>query len=241
MRFCWFLTFADASAKTRLSAADKAGIAGLVAATPDLVAADIHTPASASDIYTADGPSPALVLQLYFEELTHLESALSTDGHLLEIARPDAFPSLAGSKATHQAMYARHFEVAEPAAKDKTRCSFLVSYPGEADDLNAWLNHYLASHPPIMRRFPGIGQIEILSRIDWIDAVPIGRAAAMQRNRVVFDSPQALTAALQSPVRHELRADYHSFPPFSGGSLHFPMRTETIVPAGAGESRIRST
>jgi len=231
MRFCWFLTFEDASGTTRLSATDKVDIAGLVAATPDLVAADIHTPASASDIYTADGPSPPLALQLYFEDLTHLESALATDGHLREIARPGAFPSLAGVKATHQAMYARHFDVAEPAAKDKPRCSFLVSYPGEADDLNAWLNHYVASHPPIMRRFPGIRQIELLSRVDWIDALPIERATAMQRNRVVFDTPQALTAALQSPVRHELRADYHRFPPFSGGSLHFPMWTETIVPA----------
>jgi hypothetical protein len=231
MRFCWFLTFQDESQKITLSAADKANIAGLIAATPGLVAADIHTPASASDIYTADGLSPPLVLQLYFEELTDLESALATDGHLLEVARPGNFPSLAGSKATHQAMYARHFEVAEPAAKDKPRCSFLVSYPGEADDLNTWLNHYVASHPPIMRRFPGIRQIELLSRVDWIDALPIERATAMQRNRVVFDTAQALTAALQSPVRHELRADYHRFPPFSGGSLHFPMWTETIVPA----------
>jgi hypothetical protein len=231
MRFCWFLAFEDASDKTRLSAPDKAGIAALIAATPGLVAADLHTPASASDIYTADGPSPPLVLQLYFEELTGLEGALAAHGHLRDLARPGVFASLAGAKATHQAMYARHFEVAEPAAKDKPRCSFLVSYPGEADDLNAWLNHYVASHPPVMRRFPGVRQIEILSRIDWIDAVPIERAAAMQRNRVVFDTPQALTAALQSPVRHELHAHYHRFPPFSGGSLHFPMWTETIAPA----------
>jgi hypothetical protein len=229
MRFCWFLTFEDASRKTIVGAADKAAIAALVGATPCLVSADIHSPASACDIYTADGPSPPLALQLYFDELTHLEAALAANGHLQGLARPGGFPSLVGARATHQAMCARHFEVAEPAPIERTRCSFLVSYPGEAEDLNVWLGHYLASHPPIMRRFPGIRQIEILSRVDWIDALPFERASAMQRNRVVFDSPEALTAALQSPVRHELRAEYHRFPPFEGGSLHFPMLTETIT------------
>jgi hypothetical protein len=233
MRFCWFLTFEDASHETRLAAADKAGIIALIGATPGLVSADIHTPASASDIYTADGPSPPLVLQLYFEELFHLEAALADDGHLQALAHPGAFASLAGTKVTHQAMYARHFEVTEPTPKDRPRCSFLVSYPGHAEDFNAWLNHYIAGHPPIMRRFAGIRQIEILSRVDWIDALPLERANAMQRNRVVFDSPEALTAALQSPVRHELRAEFHRFPPFHGGSLHFPMWTEPIVPVAS--------
>jgi hypothetical protein len=45
----------------------------------------------------------------------------------------------------------------------------------------------------------------------------------MQRNKVVFDSPDALNAALASPVRHEMRADFKNFPPFSGANLHFPM------------------
>jgi uncharacterized protein (TIGR02118 family) len=233
MRFCWFLAFEDASQETSIGATDKADIMALIAATPSLVSADIHSPASASDIYTADGPSPPLALQLYFDELTHIEAALAGNGHLQALARSGAFPSLARAKPTHQAMYARHFQVAEPAPKGRIRCSFLVSYPGEAEDPNAWLNHYIASHPPIMRRFLGIRQIEILSRVDWIDALPFERANAMQRNRVVFDSPEALTAALQSPVRHELRADYYRFPPFEGGSLHFPMLTETITPAAS--------
>jgi hypothetical protein len=121
MRFCWFLTFEDASHETRLAAADKAGIIALIGTTPGLVSADIHTPASAFDIYTADGPSPPLVLQLYFEELTHLEAALAGNGHLQALSHPGAFASLAGTKVTHQAMYARHFEVTEPAPKGRQR------------------------------------------------------------------------------------------------------------------------
>jgi hypothetical protein len=230
MRFCYFVTFEDMGSGASIDAADKAAMRALIAATPGLSHADLHTPTVTADIYTADGPSPPLALQLYFNDLVELEAAAATDGHLQGLARPGAFPSLAGAEASQQAMYARHFPVDAEAATEP-RCSFLVHYPGPAADLNAWLTHYIASHPPIMRRFPGIRQIEILSRVDWIDAMPFRRAQHMQRNRVVFDSNDALTAALQSPVRHELRADFHKFPPFEGGSFHFPMISEAIPPA----------
>jgi uncharacterized protein (TIGR02118 family) len=98
----------------------------------------------------------------------------------------------------------------------------MVSYEGPAEDLNAWLGHYIDSHPPIMARFPGIREIEIYTRMDYCAALPVARSNAMQRNKVVFDSPDALNAALASPVRHEMRADFKHFPPFSGASPHFP-------------------
>jgi hypothetical protein len=43
----------------------------------------------------------------------------------------------------------------------------------------------------------------------------------------------ALTAALNSPVRHEMRADFKQFPPFSGANTHFPMLTRTASPRRA--------
>jgi hypothetical protein len=52
----------------------------------------------------------------------------------------------------------------------------------------------------------------------------------MQRNKVVFDSPEALTAALNSPVRHEMRAAFARFPPFTGPISHFPMATMSVKP-----------
>ena len=36
----------------------------------------------------------------------------------------------------------------------------------------------------------------------------------MQRNKVAFDSADALTQALNSPVRHDMRADFKTFPRF---------------------------
>jgi hypothetical protein len=224
MRFCWFASFEGGEP---LREEEAAAIGAFVAATPRLALAEMHLPAAASDIYTDDGPSPELALQLYFDEIADLEAALAEGGHLQALARPSAFASLAGRQATHQAFCVRRFDV-EGGAAPEPRCSFLVHYPGPAADLNAWLSHYIASHPPIMRRFPGIRQIEILTGLDWIDAMPFPRAGHMQRNRVVFDSPEALTAALRSPTRHEMRADYHRFPPFEGGSRHFPVWTRTV-------------
>jgi hypothetical protein len=41
-----------------------------------------------------------------------------------------------------------------------------------------------------------------------------------------------LNEALNSPVRDEMRRDYHNFPPFSGKTSHYPMSTLTVAGAG---------
>ena len=107
-------------------------------------------------------------------------------------------------------------------------CTYLVAYEGQAEDLNAWHSHYIGDHPPIMARFPGIRQVEIYTRIDWCGSLPWPRVEHMQRNKVVFDSPAALTAALNSPVRHEMRAAFARFPAFTGPVTHFPMATMIV-------------
>ena len=81
-----------------------------------------------------------------------------------------------------------------------------------------------------MARFPGIRQVEIYTCIDWCGGLPVPRVSHMQRNKVVFDNPAALTAALNSPVRHAMRAAFSNFPPFSGPITHFPMATTMVLP-----------
>ena len=95
-------------------------------------------------------------------------------------------------------------------------CTYLVAYEGEAEDLNAWHRHYFGNHTRHMARFPGIRDLEVYTRLDWVSALPCPRVNFMQRNKVVFDSADALTAALNSPIRHELRACFKTFPPFTG-------------------------
>ncbi len=58
--------------------------------------------------------------------------------------------------------------------------------------------------------------------------MPGQRLRSLQRNKVAFDSPEALNAALDSPERRAMRADYAQLPPFSGRVLHFPMQTRRI-------------
>ncbi|MCW3476662.1 EthD domain-containing protein [Limobrevibacterium gyesilva] len=228
MTFCWFATFRGAA---EAGAAEIDALAGFLARTPGLAQALIHTPATTSDPYLNDGPSPALALQLYFPEIAALEAALAAGGHLQALAGAACPPSLAGAEVTQQAMLARAFPVPDPAFRTPAGalpCTYLVAYEGAAEDLNVWLAHYIDHHPPIMARFPGIRQIEIYTRIDWCGFVPFARVEHMQRNKVVFDSPEALTAALNSPVRHEMRADFKRFPAFSGGNTHFPMLTRAV-------------
>lgn len=231
MTVCWFALFRVP--ERTVSPEDLSWLAGVLTATPRLGRALIYTPARAPDPYLNDGSPPALGLQLYFRNIGDLEAALAPDGHLQALAGPGALPSLAGAEVTQQAMLVRRFPVPDPMIRTVTNgrfCTYLVSYEGQAEDLNAWLSYYITHHPPIMARFPGIRAIEIDTCIDWCGFLPWPRVAAMQRNKVVFDSAEALTAALNSPVRHEMRADFAHFPTFTGPVTHFPMATMMVKP-----------
>ena len=48
-------------------------------------------------------------------------------------------------------------------------------------------------------------------------------------NEVVFDDIAAFNAAMQSPVRQELRQHFREFPPYSGLNTHFPMSRTRVV------------
>jgi hypothetical protein len=230
MLTCLFLTF---RLKAAPAAAESAKLEELLRSTPGLTKALIHSPASTSDPYVKDGPSPSLVLQLYFGELADLEAALSRAGHLRTLNSGSEFPALAEAAVAQQAMLVRSFMIPEPTFKTpsgKPHCTYLVSYEGEAEDLNAWHAHYLEHHTGQMARFPGIRELEVYSRLDWVSLQPWTRLNFMQRNKVVFDSTEALHHALNSPVRHEMRADFNTFPKFSGPNNHYAMATHVVKP-----------
>ncbi|MGA3400115.1 MAG: EthD family reductase [Acetobacteraceae bacterium] len=211
----------------------------LLAATPGLARGLIYTPAQTHDPYLDDGRPPALAVQLYFPDIAALEAALAHGGHLQALAAPDALPSLRGAAVTQQAMLARAFAVPDArsgTASGEPGCTYLVTYEGAAADQNAWVAHYIEHHTAIMARFPGIREVEVATRIDWCGFLPWPRVDAMLRNKVVFDDAAALTAALNSPVRHDMRADFQRFPAFTGTVTHFPMATENLA-HGVGLSR----
>lgn len=171
----------------------------------------VHAAAQARDPYLHDGAPPALVVQAYFAELPPLEAAVP----ILENAL--------GPGATCEAMLVRPFQVPQPGVG---RCTYLVAYAGLAEDPDTWHAHYLAHHPPIMAELPGIRELEIYTPLQWVSAVSgWRRVRSLQRNKVAFDSAEALEAALNSPVRARMRADFATFPKYSGTVSHYPMLT----------------
>lgn len=172
----------------------------------------------------ATGPG---VLQWYFDDVGQLEAALEADGPIQALM--DRTPQAASghSPFAQQVMAVRHF--ATPDARDcragGERCTYLVSYEGEADDLNAWLTHYMRHHPPLMAQLPAIRELEIYTRLDYRTGLTIPRSTAMQRNKVVFDDLTALEDALGSPARARMKQDFDAFPPYRGASPHYPVRS----------------
>jgi uncharacterized protein (TIGR02118 family) len=230
MDIAFFLSFRHPMRPDRvLSEAEWTRLSALAATLPGLRRALAFTPAATTDPYLDDGAPPVLALQFYFPEIAALEAALAEGGALHEILSPAAFPSLAGAEATQQAMLARSFPIANAQTPTSPCCTYLVSYEGEAEDAPAWLGHYVANHPPLMVRLPGLRELELYTRLDWCGALSARRVAYLQRNKVVFDDEAALRAALNSPVRHEMRADFHKFPPYAGPVTHSPMITRALA------------
>ena len=64
---------------------------------------------------------------------------------------------------------------------------------------------------------PGIRELEIYTPMNG-GPPQLRRVRHLQRNKVTFDSRAALEAALASPVRLEMRADFARFPAYSGAS-----------------------
>jgi len=232
MTFALFLAFYARDPGARTAAADLAHAAEIVRSIPKLRRGLLMTPEEARDPYVEYPPPPQLAFQLYFDEIAALETAAGRGGTLQALARPGALPSVDKSVAAQQAMVVRAYPVPDPVFRTPEGalpCSDVIHYPGKAEDLNAWLGFYLESHVPLMQRLPGIRELELYTRLDWVSALPFPRVEHMQRNKVVFDSAAALAAALKSPIRAEMRADFLRFPPFTDGNRHNPMATRTIV------------
>lgn len=235
-KFAWFAYFQDAAdPDLRLTDAEHARVLEIVAATPGLAKGLVFTPWDVSGLYFDDGPSPQLALELYFDDIGEMEGALARDGHLQALAAPDALPSLGNAAVEQQAMVARAFPVPDPEFRTPAgapHCSYLVHYPGAAENLNEWMAYYVANHTREMANFPGIRQIEVCSRVDWCGFLPWPRVDYMQRNKVVFDDAEALKAATNGPVIQAMRADFHKFPPFTGNNIHHAMATHSVGPGG---------
>lgn len=221
MEVCFFLIAESSHAS---GVFDRSTISHLQSAAHDVEGLRrfvLHLPAVRDE-----GPAsgPFCVTQWYFDDLERLEAPLQPGG-AIHAAADGIAASMDDCTLFQQAMAVRKFSTPHAIEAREERCTYLVSYEGEADDFNAWLTHYLTHHPPLMIQLPGIRELEIYTRIDYRSALKHSRATAMQRNKVVFDDVASLDAALASPVRARMKADFDSFPPYSGTTPHYPMHS----------------
>ena len=86
-----------------------------------------------------------------------------------------------------------------------------------------------------MCALPGVRAVVVDTPAVVVSGLPFRFAGTLLRNKVVFDSAQALSAALSSPAREALRTDVGFFPAYDGGSVHVPM--ETLVVPGSDPLR----
>ena len=106
-------------------------------------------------------------------------------GRLLNFAGSALWRHVAGEQMTQQAMLTRTYRPLghlPPHADSEETYSYLVHYPGQAEDFNAWLRYYVSHHPQIMLDYPDVMQVQVFTRLDWCDAMPFERVSYMQRN-----------------------------------------------------------
>jgi hypothetical protein len=196
-------------------------------ALPGLTAVDLYRPlrGGTHDPFNNDGPGPLLMAMLQFSSKEKLRAGLSD---------PRFEQSLAGVPvaATGTSLERRFFPVAGAAEPGPLSApfSYVVRYHHPADDVAAFIENYLATHPVTQARLPGIRSIMCYLPLDEISASGLVHAGSdleaanyMIGNEVVFDHIEDFNAAMESPARHELRAHYHEFPRFAGANTHYPM------------------
>lgn len=135
-------------------------------------------------------------------------------------------------------MLTRRYPVAEPAiaSPDGSALSYMVEYDGVTADWNAWHLAYNARHPFLLAKFPGIRAIEIYTPDTIVCGLLIRTRGAMQRNKTVFDSPQAMEVVMASKARPALRADFLTLPPLEGRKDHLPFHAvEVKGPSATGD------
>ncbi len=198
-------------------------------AAPGLTAVHIHEPGSADDPFVGPEAAPSLVLQLYVKEFQAIARAV------LHVETILGRPAASCITASYEAMSVQTVAPRPPGTLPAEHTSYLVAYAGVPEDIAAWHRHYETRHVPLMLRLPGLIGLEILKPVDGAMPVAAGltRSSCFQRNRVMFASPAALTGALRSPIRAEMRADFHALPRYTGASSHYPVRTRVIRPAEA--------
>ena len=193
----------------------------VLGALSGLAALDLYRPTggSAHDPFNNDGPGPLFIAMLAFSSRETLEHTIASPAFAESLAARPAGLGFTGSS------FERHFYPVAGAAKPAPLTapfSYVVRYHKPAEDEAAFIKNYVETHPPTLATLPGIRAVMCYFPLP-ARAAAMAPADYMIGNEVVFDNVAAFNAAMQSPVRQELRRHFLEFPPFSGRNTHFAM------------------
>jgi uncharacterized protein (TIGR02118 family) len=104
----------------------------------------------------------------------------------------------------------------------------MVRYRGAASDPAGFGAYYQDTHSTILKRFPEIRSLILHTPVNVRDPYPVRSGGSMLLAQMMFDSPAALEAALQSDARSEAREDFKHFPPFTGEVTHEALIAKVI-------------
>lgn len=195
--------------------------AGSWKALPGLAALDLYRPIAggAHDPFNDDGPGPLFIAMLAFASPEALRGAIESEAFAASLgARPG------GLTFTGSGFERRFYPVAGEAqpAPLTAPFSYVVRYHRPAEDEAAFIRNYVDTHPPTLGKLPGIRGVMCYFPLPVV-AKGVAPADYMIGNEVVFDNVEAFNAAMQSPIRQELRQHFREFPRFTGRNTHFAM------------------
>src|ERR1043165_7395758 len=181
---------------------------------PGLTSLDFYQPieSGAHDPFNDDGPGPLFIAMLAFPERRALSHA---------ITRATFGGPPQGFGFTGTTFERRFYPVADDTNVNPLTApfSYVVRSHRPVEDEAAFIKNYVETHPPTLDKLPGIRSIMCYFPQDIL-APTVPAADYIIGNEVVFDDVAAFNAAMQSPVRQELRRHFHAFPAFTGRNTH---------------------
>jgi uncharacterized protein (TIGR02118 family) len=120
--------------------------------------------------------------------------------------------------------------------------SYFVIYEGENDAgrATAFVDHYLGRHVDLVKRFPGLRSLLVMTRRAFDDPFLKDEGGPLLVAQLVFDDLAALERAALSEERLAARADVANFPPFAGTATYQAMRDDYFAPNPSPLARPRA-
>ncbi len=190
---------------------------------PGILHADIYLPMDGGvDPFVAPAAGPLFAVIVHFRTEDNLRTTISSAAFERWLALMPA-----GLTLTATPMSGNAYAVDEPQVEVRqTAYRYVVRYHGSSEAAASFADHYERTHPLLLAKLPRIRAIECYRPLGVLRAPRCEPADYLIGNEVEFDSNEDLNAAMISPARVALRADFDALPRVFRSNTHVAMRRE---------------